>query len=125
MFRALGARLTLDSKGVAGTGLFEAAVQRTWLWGTSGLKTATELFAEGELREDGLSINAVRCDEGTRELCRIAVYRPDAWDPSTLWLSTVDMVRTGDCVEIGLSVEQDMRHHRIPPSPLQPPLVEL
>jgi hypothetical protein len=125
MFRALGARLTLDSKGVAGAGLFEAAAQRTWLWGTSGLKTATELFAEGELREDGLSVNAVRSDAGDRELCRIAVHRPDAWDPSTLWLTTVDIVRTGDSVEIGLSVEQDMRHHRIPPSPLQPPLVAL
>jgi hypothetical protein len=125
MFRALGARLTLDSKGVAGAGLFEAAAQRTWLWGTSGLKTATELFAEGELNEDGLSINAVRCDAGTRELCRIAVHRPDGWDPATLWLTTVDIVRTGDVVEIGISVEQDMRHHRIPPPPLQPPLVAL
>jgi hypothetical protein len=125
MFRALGARLTLDSKGVAGAGLFEAAVQRTWDWGTSGLKTATELFAEGELHDNGLSVHAVRCCAGDRELCRIAVHRPDAWDPSTLWLTTVDMVRTGDSVEIGLSVEQDMRHHRIPPSPLQPPIVAL
>ena len=33
MFRALGARLTLDSKGVAGVGLFEAAAQRTWRLG--------------------------------------------------------------------------------------------
>jgi len=30
MFRALGARLTLDHKGVAGAALFEAAAQRAW-----------------------------------------------------------------------------------------------
>ena len=47
MFRALGARLTLDHKGVAGAALFEAAAQRTWQWATSGLKTsADELSAE-------------------------------------------------------------------------------
>jgi hypothetical protein len=125
MFRALGARLTLDSKGVPGVALFEAAAQRTWLWATSGLKTATELFAEGEVQEDAVTISAIRSDADSRALCRIAVNRPDSWDPSTLWLTTVDMVRTGDTVEIGMSVEQDMRHHRIPPSPLQPPLVAL
>jgi hypothetical protein len=125
MFRALGARLTLDSKGVAGAALFEAAAQRTWLWGTSGLKTATQWFAEGELLEGALSVNAVRCDSGNRALCRIAAHRPDAWDPSTLWRTTVDIVRTGDAVEVGIAVEQDMRHHRVPPSPLHPPLLAL
>jgi hypothetical protein len=125
MFRALGARLTLDSKGVAGVALFEAAAQRTWLWGTAGLKTATEAFAEGEVQEGALSVNAVRCDAGDRALCRIAAHRPDAWDPSTLWRTTVDIVRTGDAVEVGVAVEQDMRHHRVPPSPLHPPLLAL
>jgi hypothetical protein len=125
MFRALGARLTLDCKGVPGVALFEAAAQRTWLWGTTGLKTATDLFAEGELQEEGISINALRCDADNRSLCRVAVHRPDTWDPSTLWLTTVDIVRTDDSVEIGVSVEQDMSHHRVPPSPLHPPLVEL
>ena len=104
MFRALGARLTLDSKGVAGAALFEAAAQRTWLWGTAGLKTATEAFAEGEVQEGALSVNAVRCDSGNRALCRIAAHRPDAWDPSTLWRTTVDIVRTGDAVEVGVAV---------------------
>ena len=60
MFRALGARLTLDHKGVAGAALFEAAAQRMWMWASDGLKTADEyatvsdglktaanLFAEG------------------------------------------------------------------------------
>ena len=37
MFRALGARLTLDHKGVTGVALFEAAAYRMWVWGTSGL----------------------------------------------------------------------------------------
>lgn len=125
MFRALGARLTLDHKRVSGVALFEAAAQRSWLWGTTGLKTATDLFAEGELHESGVSVNALRCDSGNRSLCRIVVHRPDTWDPSTLWLTTVDIVRTGESVEVGVSVEQDMRHHRVPPSPLHPPLVEL
>ena len=125
MFRALGARLTLDHKGVAGVALFEAAAQRMWLWGASGLKTATDLLAEGEFRENGLEVNVVRCDSGDRSLCRVTVQRPDEWDPSILWLSTVDAVRTGDVVEIGVSVEQDMRHLRVPPSPLAPPLMAL
>ncbi len=125
MFRALGARLTLDSKGVTGVALFEAAAQRIWLWATSGLKTATDLLHEGELHEQGVSVSVVRCDDGSRALCRIAVRRPDGWDSSVLWLTTVDAVRTGDTVEIGVSVEQDMRHLRVPPSPLVPPLVAL
>jgi hypothetical protein len=125
MFRALGARLTLDSKGVAGAALFEAAAQRTWLWATSGLKTATDLLTEGELHEDGLEVHVVRCDADDRSLCRVAVQRADEWDPSLLWLTTVDAVRTGDGVDIGVSVEQDLRHLRVPPSPLAPPLVAL
>jgi hypothetical protein len=125
MFRALGARLTLEAKGVAGVALFEAAAQRTWLWGTSGLKTATELFSEGEVQEGSLSVNAVRYDSGNRALCRIAVHRPDSWDPSTLWRTTVDLVRTDESVEVGVAVEQDLRHHRVPPSPLHPPLMAL
>jgi hypothetical protein len=125
MFRALGARLTLDAKGVPGAALFEAAVQRSWLWGTQGLKTATELFAEGELQEGDVIVRSVRFETDNRALCHITVHRPDSWDPSTLWLTTVDIVRTGESVEIGISVEQDMGHHRVPPSPLHPPLVEL
>ena len=125
MFRALGARLTLEAKGVAGVALFEAAAQRTWHWGTSGLKTATELLSEGEVQEGSLSVNAVRYDSGNRALCRIAVHRPDSWDPSTLWRTTVDLVRTDDSVEVGVAVEQDLRHHRVPPSPLHPPLMAL
>jgi hypothetical protein len=125
MFRALGARLTLDHKRVSGVALFEAVAQRSWLWGTTGLKTATDLFAEGELQEGPVSVTALRGDAGNRSLFRIAVHRPDTWDPSTLWLTTVDIVRTDDSVEVGISVEQDMTHHRVPPSPLHPPLVEL
>ncbi len=125
MFRALGARLTLDWKGVAGAALFEAAAQRAWLWATYGLKTAPAALLEGEVQEDGLRINALRSVSGSSALCHITVHRPDAWDPSTLWLTTVDLVRSGSSVEIGITVEQDMRHHRVPPSPLSPPLVVL
>jgi hypothetical protein len=125
MFRALGARLTLDNKGVAGAALFEAAAQRMWLWATSGLKTAADQLTEGELTKDGVHVTALRSDSGNRSLCRIAVQRPDEWDESILWLTTVDAVRTGETVEVGVSVEQDMRHLRVPPSPLAPPLVAL
>ena len=125
MFRALGATLTLDHKGVAGVALFEAAAQRMWVWGTTGLKTATELLTEGDLQEEGVDVNVVRCENGGRSLCHIAVQRPDEWDPSISWLATVDAVRTGDAVEVGVSVEQDLRHLRVPPSPLAPPLIAL
>ena len=125
MFRALGARLTLDHKGVAGAALFEAAAQRTWEWATGGLKTAAVSLTETDVQEDGVEVHAIRCDGGDRSLCRITVQRADQWDPSLLWVTTVDAVRTGDVVDIGVSVEQDLRHLRVPPSPLAPPLVAL
>src|SRR5580700_4467567 len=125
MFRALGARLTLDHKGVAGAALFEAAARRTWDWATSGLKTAAVSLTEADLQENGVEVHVIRCDGDTRSLCRITVQRADEWDPSLLWLTTVDAVRTGDVVDIGVSVEQDLRHLRVPPSPLAPPLVAL
>ncbi len=125
MFRALGARLTLDHKGVAGAALFEAAAQRTWEWATGGLKTASSSLIEADLQEDGVEVHATRCDGGNRSLCQITVQRADQWDPSLLWLTTADAVRTGDVVDIGVSVEQDLRHLRVPPSPLAPPLVAL
>jgi hypothetical protein len=125
MFRALGARLTLDHKGVPGVALFEAAAQRTWQWATSGLKTATDLFTDAELQEGDVSVRAVRCDIDNRALYHITVRRPDAFDPSIEWLTTIDTVRTGDVIEVGVSVEEDLRHLRVPPSPLAPPLVQL
>src|ERR1022692_4270709 len=125
MFRALGARLTLDHKGVAGAALFEAAAQRMWDWATSGLKTATDLLTEGDLLENDVEVHVIRCDGGNRSLCRVTVQRADEWDPSLLWLTTVDAVRTGELVDIGVSVEQDLRHLQVPPSPLMPPLVAL
>ena len=96
MFRALGARLTLDHKGVAGVALFEAAAQRMWIWAndglktaneyapsSDGLKTATSLFVEGEFHENGRTVTALRCDSDNRSLCRVTLQRPDEWDPST------------------------------------------
>jgi hypothetical protein len=125
MFRALGARLTLDHKGVAGAALFEAAAQRTWQWATSGLKTSADELSESELIENGQEVHVIRCDSGGRSLCRITLQRADEWDPSLLWLTTVDAVLTGQTVDVGVSVEQDLRHLRVPPSPLAPPLVAL
>jgi hypothetical protein len=109
-----------------------------WMWASDGLKTADEyatvsdglktapnLFAEGEFRENGRTVTALRCDSDNRSLCRVTLQRPDEWDPSILWLTTVDAVRTGDVVDVGVSVEQDLSHLRVPPSPLAPPLVAL
>jgi len=138
MFRALGARLTLDHKGVAGAALFEAAAQRMWMWASDGLKTAgvystsseglktaPNSFAEGEFHANGRTVTTLRCTSDNRSLCRVTLQRADEWDPSLLWLTTVDAVRTGDSVDVGVSVEQDMRHLRVPPSPLAPPLIAL
>src|ERR1700733_5554870 len=125
MFRALGARLTLDHKGVAGVALFEAAAQRMWQWASEGLKTKTDLLTPGDYEESGLEVHVIRCDSEGRSLCRVSVQRMDEWDPSLVWLTTVDAVRTGETVDIGVSVEQDLRHLRVPPSPLVPPLVAL
>jgi hypothetical protein len=138
MFRALGARLTLDHKGVAGVALFEAAAQRMWGWANTGLKTAGELdgaseglktatqpFTEGAFHDNGRTVTVLRCDSESRSLCRVTLQLADEWDPSILWLTTADAVRTGDSVDVGISVEQDMRHLRVPPSPLVPPLVAL
>jgi hypothetical protein len=109
-----------------------------WMWASDGLKTAdeyaavadslktaTNLFAEGEFHANGRTVTALRCDSDNRSLCRATLQRPDEWDPSILWLTTIDAVRTGDAVDVGVSVEQDLRHLRVPPSPLAPPLIAL
>jgi len=82
-------------------------------------------LTEVDLQENDVEVHVIRCDGGDRSLCRITVQRSDEWDPSLLWLTTVDAVRTGELVDIGVSVEQDLRHLRVPPSPLAPPLVAL
>ena len=89
------------------------------------LRLRPNLFAEGEFHENGRTVTALRCDSDDRSLCRVTLQRPDEWDPSILWLTTVDAVRTGDVVDVGVSVEQDLRHLRVPPSPLAPPLIAL
>ena len=53
MFRALGARLTLDHKGVSGVALLKPQLNEPGSGERLGLKTATDLFAEGELHESG------------------------------------------------------------------------
>ena len=138
MFRALGARLTLDHKGVAGVALFEAAAQRMWIWANDGLKTANEYAPSS----DGLRRQRVCSWKASFTRMVEQLPRCDA-TPITdrciaspcngrmngirrlLWLTTGDAVRTGDGVDVGVSVEQDMRHLRVPPSPLAPPLVAL
>jgi hypothetical protein len=125
MFRALGARVTLDWKDVESTALAEAAAQVAWKWATLDMAAPAAAWSEGELTEGTINLRTIHASDSARELFRTVLHRPDAWDPSLLWRTTVDVVRRGDVVEAGLCVEQDMRHHRIPPSPLQPPLIGL
>ncbi|TMB91602.1 MAG: hypothetical protein E6J45_05200 [Chloroflexi bacterium] len=102
-----------------------AAAQVAWRWAASGLASAPDTWTAGEVIEGPFSLRTVVADDGARELHRTVVLRPDEWDPSLLWRTTVDIVQRGEVVDVGVCVEQDMRHHRIPPSPLQPPLVSL
>src|SRR5207237_4274268 len=125
MFRALGARVTLDWKGVDAVMLADAAAQIAWRWATTGIASAPPDWSEAEINDGAQSVRAIRAADSARELIRTVLHRPDEWDPSLLWRTTVDVLRRGDIVEVGVCVEQDMRHHRIPPSPLQAPLIEL
>src|SRR5205809_1527112 len=125
MFRALGARVTLDWTGVESTALAEAAAQVAWRWATIDLTARSAAWTEGDVNEGAITLRTIHASDGARALFRTVLHRPDAWDPSLLWRTTIDVVHRGDVVEVGICVEQDMRHHRIPPSPLQPPLVDL
>ena len=105
--------------------LADAAAQVAWRWAASALVNAPNTWTAGEFTEGTFSLRTIVASDGARELHRTVVLRPDEWDPSLLWRTTVDVVQRGEAVDVGVGVEQDMRHHRIPPSPLQPPLVSL
>src|SRR6266571_4649244 len=107
MFRALGARLTLDWKGVESAMLAGAAAQVAWRWAASGLGVP-DTWTAGEVIEGPFSLRTVVASDGARELHRTVVLRPDEWDPSLLWRTTVDIVQRGEVVDVGVCVEQDM-----------------
>jgi len=61
----------------------------------------------------------------TGELYRTVVHRPDEWEPSTLWRTTVDVVHSPHTIEVGVVAEQDLLDPAATTVPLQPPLMEL
>ncbi|MFN2582995.1 MAG: hypothetical protein ABR498_09680 [Candidatus Dormibacteria bacterium] len=125
MFRALGARLSLDWKHTDDVAVAMAAAQATWQWATREFEDAPATWHEGEITSGELRVQAVHASDGARTLYRTTLHRPDLWDMSLVWRTTVDVVQAPDCVELGVAVEQDLRHHGIAPSPLQPPLLQL
>ncbi|MBV8195199.1 MAG: hypothetical protein JOY80_06690 [Candidatus Dormibacteraeota bacterium] len=123
MFRALGARVLLDSDdGAPATGWTVGSV---WDWATHGLEGAPPRWAEGEHIIGTTRIRCLRAADGDQLLLRTTLHRPDEWEPTIVWRSTVDLLEDDGVVEVGIAVEQDLRHHRIAPTPLQPPLLSL
>jgi hypothetical protein len=125
MFRALGARILLDWKGIDGVDIAGTAAQLAWQWAVEGLTSPSPEWAEADITEGSSNLHTIHAADADRELYRTVLNRPDPWDPSLIWRTTIDITRRAAAVEAGICVEQDMRHHRIPPSPLQPPLVGL
>ena len=124
MFRALGARLRIDGRGLDSAGVTADVVAAVWQWATPGLD-APPAWTAGELTDGQCRVDAIHAVGSTRELYRTVVHRPDEWEPATLWRTTVDIVEKADDVEFGVVVEQDLVDPSVMPVPLQPPLLEL
>lgn len=125
MFRALGARLGLDSRGSDAEEVTAGAVQAVWDWAAHGL-SGPEVWTEGELRNGLSRVDALHTRGTIRELYRTTLYRPDEWESSTIWRTNVDLVHSSDSsVEIGIVVEQELVDPSFVPVPLQPPLMQL
>lgn len=124
MFRALGARLGIDWRGLDTPGVTERVVAAIWEWAAAGLD-APRTWTEGELTDGRFHVDATHAVGTTRELYRTVVHRPDEWEPSTLWRTTVDVVQSPEKIEFGVVVEQDLLDPSVMTVPLQPPLMEL
>lgn len=124
MFRALGARLGIDRRGLDSALVTAGTVQSIWEWAVSGLD-APRTWTEGELTDGRSHVGATHAVSTTRELYRTVVHRPDEWEPSTVWRTTVDVVHCQETVELGVVVEQNLFDPSITSVPLQPPLMEL
>lgn len=124
MFRALGARLGIDWRGLDSAGVTAGVVAAIWEWAIDGLD-APPHWTEGELTDGRCHVDAVHAVGTTRELYRTVVHRPDEWEPSTLWRTTVDVVHAPHTVEAGIVAEQDLLDPAVTTVPLQPPLMEL
>jgi hypothetical protein len=125
MYRAVGARVTLDWKDATTAAIAAAAVPVTWKWATEGLKTAPESWTDGELNDGVVNVTALHAGDEQRDLYHIAVRRADDWDAALTWRTTVDLMCGPEQVECGVAVDLDMPTQRIAPSPLQPPLLAL
>ena len=125
MFRALGARLGLDCRDRDSQEVTDGAVQAVWDWAAHGL-TGPQVWTEGELRNGLYRVDALHVKGTIGELYRTTLYRPDEWESSTLWRTTVDLVHSASSsVEIGIAVEQEVIDPSFIPVPLQPPLMQL
>lgn len=124
MFRALGARLGIDLRGLATAGVAAGVVQSIWEWAAAGFD-APRTWTEGELTDGRSHVDAIHGVGTSCELYRTVVHRPDDWEPSTLCRTTVDVVQSPERVELGVAVEQDLLDPSVMTVPLQPPLMEL
>ena len=124
MFRALGARLGIDWRGLDSADVTAGVVAAIWEWAAAGLD-APRTWTEGELTDGRCHVDALHAVGNTRELYRTVVHRPDEWEPSTLWRTTVDVVHSPHKVEVGVVAEQDLLDPAATTVPLQPPLMEL
>lgn len=124
MFRALGARLGIDWRGFDSAGVTAGVVAAIWEWAAVGLD-APRTWTEGEHADGRSHVDAIHSAGANRELYRTVVHRPDEWEPSTLWRTTVDVVQAPERVQLGVVVEQDLFDPSVVPVPLQPPLMEL
>ena len=95
-----------------------------WEWAAAGLD-APRAWTEGELTDGRCHVDALHAAGNTRELYRTVVHRPDEWEPSTLWRTTVDVVHSPHKIEVGVVAEQDLLDPAATTMPLQPPLMEL
>lgn len=123
MFRALGLRLTLDGRGVGAPDVAAGASQAIWDWAVAGLQ-APPAWTEGEIGAGLCRVSTIAAAGGSSRLFRTVVHRPDEWDRTMAWQTTVDLV-VGQQVEVGVAVEHDVHDPSLLPVPLQPPLLEL
>lgn len=123
MFRALGARLTLDGRGSDVPDVASGAAQAIWEWAVAGLD-APPTWTEGDITSGRCHVSAVSSSGSARTLYRTVLNRPDEWDPTMAWQTTIDLVE-GQTVELGVSVDQEVQDPSVLPVPLQPALVTL
>lgn len=123
MFRALGARLTLDDRGADVSEVAAGAVQAIWEWTVAGLE-APSAWADGEYAGDGCHVNALQSQGSARTLHHAVVDRPDEWDRTQAWRTTINVV-VSDHVEVGVAVDHEVHDPSVLPVPLQPALLTL